>query len=141
MTEEMKAASRKRKIDLKAEEDGNDTRHASWPETLEKMVEDDPLFHRITVREDASSGHVVALSSRLQRDADRWEADQMPSLSTFPELQRLELYDSRYITSLHASVTGLKHLRELRLVGCGALKFIPPMIDQLTQLEEVSKRD
>jgi hypothetical protein len=131
MSDVMEVATRKRKAGL-----GDAPLCPS--KTLKRMLEGEPSLQRMILEEDIVTGHVVALSSRLQRDADRWEAEQMPSLSAFPVLHRLELVDSRYMTSLHPSVTGLKHLRELRLVGCSTLKSIPPMIDQLTQLEEVS---
>ena len=62
----------------------------------------------------------------------------MPSLDIFPNLQRLELFKCRYISQLHdSSLTQLKQLRVLKIIGCRQLQTIPESIGQLSQLEEV----
>lgn len=129
----VEATTRKRKVGSKEEDDAA----PSTPLTSSiQILESDPAWQGISFTKDR--GHIVALNSQWQLDVDRWEA--MPSVSSLPDLQRIELYDCRYITSLHASVTDLQQLRVLRLIGCSALKSLPPLMDQWTQLEEVSKR-
>jgi hypothetical protein len=78
---------------------------------------------------------VVALDSRYCRDASRWEV--MPSVAIFPDLVRLDLHKSRYITNVHDSVTELQNLQHLSLTGCTRLQELPLMIGRLQNLQVV----
>lgn len=103
-----------------------------------RVITDDlPLFRGITVEEDEETGKVISLHSRSRLDSDRWHGTCMPSLALFPDLQNLELFKCRYISSIHDSLTHLKQLRVLKIIGCRRLQSIPESIDQLDQLEEV----
>jgi hypothetical protein len=96
--------------------------------------------------EDSFSGfsaapiNVRALSCRSRRDKDRWEKE-MPSLDPFPNLERIDLHQCRYLVTLHESVTRLSHLKELLLVGCTRLASLPESIGSLQSLEVVRSVD
>jgi hypothetical protein len=92
-------------------------------------------FVGVTVQED-DNGAVTTLSCRSRRDKDRWEI--MPSLACFPDLERIDLYQCRYIESIHESITQLKNLQTLNLTGCSRLKSLPDAIGGLEKLETAS---
>jgi protein gp37 len=112
-----------------------ETPHASKRAEDEELVEGE--FKGLTVKKgsSASSTCVVALDSRSCCDVDRWEV--MPSVKDFPDLVRLDLHKSRYITVVHESVTELQQLQYLGLTRCTRLKEIPPTIDRLQNLQVV----
>jgi hypothetical protein len=84
---------------------------------------------------DANTTYVIALDSRYCRDASRWEV--MPSVEKYPDLVRLDLHKSRYITIVHASVAELQKLQYLGLTRCTRLQELPPTIGRLQNLQVV----
>ena len=83
----------------------------------------------------SSTNETKALSTRKRRDAQRWKV--MPSLAKYPLLQKLDLYNSRYITHLHDSVGDLRDLQKLVLTRCWALERLPSSLGNLEKLQEV----
>jgi hypothetical protein len=106
-----------------------ETPHANRPEG-EELAEGE--FKGLLVKKVSS---VIALDSRYCRDASRWEV--MPSVEKFPDLVRLDLHKSRYMTAVHASVAELQKLQHLGLTRCTRLQELPPTIGRLQNLQVV----
>jgi hypothetical protein len=108
--------------------------HVNRPEG-EELTEGE--FKGLLVKKvsSANTTSVIALDSRYCRDASRWEV--MPSVETFPDLVRLDLHKSRYITAVHASVAELQKLQHLGLTRCTRLQELPPTIGRLQNLQVV----
>jgi hypothetical protein len=106
-----------------------------------RLITDEPHdYCGFTLEVEIETGTAISLHSRSHRDKQRWHGHDMPSLEIFPDLRELELYKCRYITSIHETLSQLKHLRVLKIIGCSQLQSIPTSIDRLAQLEEVSDR-
>jgi Leucine-rich repeat (LRR) protein len=89
---------------------------------------------------DSDSKEVVSLSTRHCRDSERWRHG-MPELTAFPNLQILDLDNSRYLTELHVSVGSLQNLRKLYLTRCDRLERLPESLTRLNKLEELVLTD
>lgn len=83
------------------------------------------------------TNEVVQLSTRESKDEDRWTT--MPSLEAYPSLQLVDLDNSRYITELHDSITGLSNMKKLMLTRCVSLERLPASLGRLESLQEVGK--
>ena len=84
---------------------------------------------------DEETHEVVQLSTKDCADQDRWT--EMPSVEAYPALQVLDLHNSRYISELHESITGLGRLKKLTLTRCVSLERLPTNLGRLENLEEV----
>jgi hypothetical protein len=111
------------------------TPNANRPESEE--LEDGEFKGLLVEKVSSANGAsvVVALDARYCRDASRWEV--MPSVDIFPELVRLDLHKSRYITVVHDSVTELQKLQHLGLTGCTRLQELPLTLGRLQNLQVV----
>lgn len=102
---------------------------------------DDGVMKGVNIVVDNKSGNVIQLSTRFTKDQDRWttnDNDGMPSLEGYSSsLQILDLHNSRYLTSLHDSVTSLGRLRKLILTSCDRLERLPDSLGRNEQLQEV----
>ena len=87
----------------------------------------------------ATNETVIVIDTSTQLDKERWNC--MPSIAPFPHLERLVLNNSRYIRSIHESVSNLQYLKELSLVGCYSLQSLDPAISKLQSLEVVCKNN
>lgn len=84
---------------------------------------------------DNETSEVVQLSTKDCADEDRWTV--MPSVEGYPALQVVDLHNSRYITELHESITGLSQLKKLALTRCVSLERLPPGLGRLQHLQDV----
>lgn len=92
----------------------------------------------VTILVDNETGHIVKLTTRSCRDAERWKVD-MPELDKeFATLRLLDLHKSRYLKQLHNSVGTLHNLRSLVLTRCDGLINLPESICDLQNLQEVN---
>jgi Leucine-rich repeat (LRR) protein len=113
--------------------DMNDNR-TNW------VLLEDGAMKGMNIIVDAESKEVVSLSTRNCRDTERWRYG-MPELTGFPNLQNLDLDNSRYVTDLHASVGSLQNLRKLCLTRCDRLERLPDSLCRLNKLEELVLTD
>ena len=100
------------------------------------LIEDSDDMNGVSLFVDARTGETTELSTRRCRDEQRWNI--MPSLEKYSKLQKLDLHNSRYISTLHESVKNLSQLRRLVLTRCWALKTLPSSLGRLCNLQEVS---
>lgn len=107
----------------------------SEEQKLERMPQQLDCFSFVKTTFDASD-RVVEMSTLTSPDTNRWRT--MPSLHGLDSLTVLDLSRSRYLTELHPSVTDLKNIKTLSLVGCTGLVSLPDDIGKLKSLEIVS---
>lgn len=86
--------------------------------------------------EQEAASAVVGLSSRHARDAAK-AGGAWPSMEQFPELERLEIYKNRYLTSVPETLGALAHLQVLRVVRCPGIRQFPEALGRLGSLLEV----
>ena len=98
---------------------------------------DDGAMKGVNIVVDNQTKEVMHLSTRFTRDQDRWMNNSMPSLEDYSSLRILDLHNSRYLTTLHDSVTGLHQLRTLILTKCDNLVSLPGSIGSCKMLETV----
>jgi hypothetical protein len=97
-------------------------------------IEDDD-FQGLLAWKDATSGEIVAMSSRNSTEINRWIT--MPSMARFPYLKELDLHKNRYIRQLDESICDLSSLETLILSRCEKLVSLPEQIGKLKNLREV----
>jgi hypothetical protein len=97
-------------------------------------IEDDD-FQGLLAWKDATSGEIVAMSSRDSTEINRWIT--MPSMARFPYLKELDLHKNRYIRQLDESICDLSSLETLILSRCEKLVSLPEQIGKLKNLREV----
>lgn len=83
-----------------------------------------------------TNNSVLTIDTSSQLDKQRW--NEMPSVAAFPRLESLILGNSRYIRSLHESISTLEYLRELSLISCLSLEALDPSISGLQSLQVVN---
>lgn len=100
------------------------------------MLVEEGAMRGMNIIVDTNTGNVTALSTRYCKDAERWR-DKMPSIEHYPNLQTLDLDNSRYLVELDDSVGSLADLNRLILTRCERLERLPDSLGNLCNLQEV----